>query len=159
MPLDVSALTDNMIDLFGEPSESKSEAAIALADVYALYAAAGLFGASTVTIDGPREAALATALEVGLVEPPAGSMATFCAAWGTGLGAFWTGAVVVGAQAGATNSCPGAAALGAALVAALSNPQHTKETAAAAFAAALHAATVTVTATVAPPPATVLPIT
>ncbi len=157
MALDVSSLSTNLQDLFEDSSESKSEAAIALADVYALYAAAGMFGASTLTIDGARESALASALEAGLVEPPAGSLATFAAAWATGLGAFWTAAPVVGVQSGVTNGCPGTAALPAALIAAL-NPQHTPATAAAAFAAALHTATGTVQATVAPPPGTVLPI-
>lgn len=157
MALNTATLTANLLDLFSSTSESKSEAAIAMADVYALYAADGMFGASTVTIDGARETALANALEAGMVEPPAGSLATFAAAWATGLSAFWTGAPVVGAQAGATVGCPGAGALAAALVAAL-NPAHTPATAAAAFATALHTATVTVTAAVAPPPGTVLPI-
>jgi hypothetical protein len=156
MALDSAGLEDALLDLFESPSETPHDAAVSFAAVYAAYSADGMFGASTVTIDGARESAFATTFEGGLVVSP--TPAGFLAALSSGVATFWTGAPVVGAQSGLTNGCPGAASLPAALAALMANPANTAEVAAAGYAAALHTATLTVQATVSPPPATVLPI-
>jgi hypothetical protein len=155
MALDAGALEDAILAFLNDTADDASAAADALAEIYATYAADGTFGASTVTIDGARESALAATLLGGLAPSP--SAAAFLTALSSGLGTFWTGAPVVGAQSGATNGCPGAASLPAALAPILAVP-NSREDAAGELAGALHTATATVTATVSPPPATVLPI-
>lgn len=155
MALDAGALENDLLAFLESTSEDAQQAADSLAAIYADYAAAGMFGASTVTIDGAREAALASTLVAALGPSPDAS--AFLAALASGLGTFWTAAPVVGAQAGATVGCPGAASLPAALapVFAVSNA---REDAAQALAEALHTATGTVTAAVTPPDGTILPI-
>jgi hypothetical protein len=154
MALDDAALEDFILSFLESTAASASDAAAHLAALYAAYASQGTFAASTVTIDGARESALAVTLAAGLV--PAPVPATFLAALAAGLATFWTGVPVVGTQAGATVGCPGAASLPAVLAAALAVPND-RETAAQALAAALHTATLTVTAAVVPDP-TPLPI-
>jgi len=154
MALDDDALEDAILAFLESTADDATAAADALAELYAEYAADGMFSASTVTIDGARESALAATLAGGLVPSP--SPATFLAALASGIATFWTGAPVVGAQAGATVGCPGAASLPAALSAALAVPND-REAAASTLAAALHTATLTVTAAVVPDP-TPLPI-
>lgn len=162
MALDSAGLEDALLELFESASQTPHDAAVSFADVYATYAADGAFGANTYAIDGPRESALATTLEGGLVVSPA--PAGFLAALAAGVNTFWTTLPVgpptgAGPQTGATTAgCPGAASLPASLAALMANPANTPEVAAAGYAAALHTATLTVTATVSPPAATVLPI-
>jgi len=156
MTLDPSALETAIADVFASMPASPAEAAEALASAYRDYAAAGMFGASTIAFTGLEVTALTATLAGGMVVP--GAAAVFAAAWATGITAFWIAVPVVGAQTGATVGAPGAAALTATLTAVFSNLANTAETASAGLAAALHTATQTVTAIVAPPPATVLPI-
>lgn len=127
-----------------------------LAAAYTGYAGAGMFGASTVDVS-LQEAALAATLAASLTVP--GTPATHAAAWGAGLAVFWLGAPVAGAQSGVTVPPTGAAALVAALTAAFANTAASASDAAQALADALDVCTKTVTAAVAPPPGTVLPIT
>lgn len=155
MALNSASLEADLLAFLSGESDDVQQAADGLAAAYADYASAGMFGASTVTIDGARESALAATLAGGLVQAPDAS--TFLSALASGVATFWTAVPVVGAQSGATVGCPGAASLPAALAAALAVPND-RETAAQALAAALHTATLTTTAVVAPPPATTLPI-
>lgn len=155
MALSAIDLEDAIRAFLNTAPDTAQEAADSLASLYADYAAAATFGASAVTIDGARESALAATLASGLVQAP--SPATFLAALATGVATFWAAVPVVGAQAGATNGCPGAASLPAALATGLAVP-NTRDAAAALLAGALHTATLTTTATVAPPPSTVLSI-
>lgn len=140
----------------GMPS-SANDAGARLAKAYTDYAGAGTFGASTVTAGVlTKESALASTLGGSLSVP--GSAATHAAAWGSGLTAFWTGVPVVGAQAGATVPPTGSAALVSALTSVLGDTSKTAAEQAQAIADALDTCTKTVTAAVAPPPGTVLPI-
>lgn len=156
MALSLSSLSGALVDVLSAALPSVGEVAGALADAYVEYAAAGQFGASGLEIPPANRDALAATLEAAL-DPSVGTPATFGAAWAAALTTFWVGIPVVGAQAGATVGCPGAAALVTTIAAAVTNPVNTTEQAASAIAAALHAATQTVTAAVAPPPGT-LPI-
>lgn len=155
MALDLGALESSIGAFLAGTSEDAQEAADEIAAAYADYAAAATFGASTVTIDGARESALAATLAGGLVQAPDPTI--FLAALASGIATFWTGAPVVGAQSGATVSCPGAASLPAALAAILAVPNDVGA-ATLELAGALHTATGTATALVSPPGGTVLPI-
>lgn len=169
MALDPASLTDAIKAIYdgsadtspvdGNPDGMPTDAADAgsrLAKAYFDYASAGMFGASTIAFTGAEEPALAATLGSSLAVP--GLPATHAAAWGAGLAAFWAAVPVVGVQAGATVPPAGAAALVAALTALFANLANTADTAAAGLAGALHTCTLTVTANVAPPPGTVLPI-
>lgn len=156
MPLDQNALADAIEAIYADFPETASDAAEALAGAYADYALQGVFGASTLAPIGTEEPALFATLGASLVLP--GAAAVHAAAWSAGVGTFWAAVPVVGVQAGTTAGCPGAAALTAGLTTLFLNLANTPETAAAGLAAALHTATQTVTANVAPPPGTVLPI-
>jgi hypothetical protein len=158
MALSQSALAAALEDVFGAADLTAGEVAELLAAAYADYASEGRFGTSEPEITELQVGALEGPLAGALTDPAAGAAATFAAAWGAGLAAFWLGVPVVGAQAGATVGCPGAASAPTAIAAAVSNPGNTAATAAQGIAAALHTATQTVTASVAPPPGTVLPI-
>ncbi len=138
----------------GTPTDA-DDAGARLAAAYTDYAGAAMFAASTVDVSS-KEAALATTLG-GSLELP-GLAATHAAAWGAGLAAFWLGAPVAGAQSGVTVPPTGGAALVAALTTLFANTANTADDAADGLANALDICTKTVTAAVAPPPGTVLPI-
>lgn len=141
----------------GTPA-SASDAGARLAKAYTDYAAGGVFGASTVSAGvGVKEAPLASTLGGSLALP--GAAATHAAAWGAGLATFWIAVAVAGAQAGATVPPTGTAALVSTLTTLFSNTTNTASSAAQGLADALDTCTKTVTANVAPPPGTVLPIT
>jgi hypothetical protein len=158
MTLNVSSLSALLGDLFAGMPASASAAAEGMAQAYFDYASAGTFGASTPQIPGVNKSAMASTLLAAIATPATGSPATIAAAWATALSAFWIGVPVVGAQAGATVGCPGAAALTATLTIVFANLANTASSCAQSLAASLDTATKTVTASVAPPPGTVLPI-
>lgn len=157
MALSQPALAAALEGVLVQALPTVKEVAEALTGAYVDYAAEGAFGTSELEIPSGKMEAFAAALETAL-EPAAGSPVTFGSAWAAAVGALWVGVPVVGAQAGATVGCPGAPALAAAISAVVSHPANTSATAASGIAAALHAATQTVTANVAPPPGTTLPI-
>lgn len=155
MALSQSALSSALQALFDSKPATTADAADGMAEAYADYAADGMFG-SCVPAFTTQEAALAgTILSQGLV----GTIAGFAGAWASGLAAFWAAVPVAGGgQTGAT-APPVYPTLATELSAVLSSYPATTALAASQIAAVLHAATMTVTATVAPPPGTVLPIT
>lgn len=130
-----------------------------MAEIYARYASQGAFGASLPQFTGAEKAVLASTLAV-VFASAAPNPAAFGTAWSTGLTTFWLAPpiIVAGAQAGVVTAIPGAAAVVAALSALVAVPSNTAAAAAAQLSSALHAATMTCIATVAPPPGTVLPI-
>lgn len=130
----------------------------AMASDYYTYAAAGTFGSSAVAIPPANQSAMASTLLAAISSPVAGSAGTFAAAWAAAVALFWTGVPVTGAQSGATVGCPGAALLSGSLLPILTVTAGTAASAAGGIASALHAATMTVTAAVAPPPGTTLTI-
>ena len=158
MTLDPGALADALEELFARLPETAADAAEGMAAAYFDYASAGMFGASVPQLTSTHRDALAATLLTAIAIPAAGLPATIAGAWSAGVTAFWPGVPVVGAQAGATVGCPGAAALAASLTAVFANLANTAESCALSLAAALHGATMTVTASVTPPPGTVLPI-
>ena len=153
MALNVQTLQDGLKDLFDSAPATKALAAAGMASAYAEYAAGGQFGTSSPEFTTQETALAATILGTGLV----GTIAGFGTAWSSGLATFWAAVPVVGAQAGVT-SPPVYPTLSAELTAVLATYPETTESSASQIAAILHAATQTVTATVAPPPGTVLPI-
>lgn len=159
MALSQSGLASSFRALFDSMPASASDAADGLAQAYYEYASAAMFGASTVAIPSVNRDAMAAALLSAIAVPVSGSPATFAAAWASAVTAFWIGVPVAGAQAGATVGCPGAASLAAPLTAVFPNLGNTTDTGSQGMASALHVATLTVTAAVAPPPGTVLPVT
>jgi len=156
--LNPTQLSSDLEDVFASLPASASDAADALALAYGTYAAGGQFGASMPNIPPANVDALAAALLAAIAVPAAGNPATIAASWAAGLTAFWLGVPVAGVPAGATVGCPGAASLVATLTAVFANVANTSASCAAGLSAALHGATITVTAAVAPPPGTVLPI-
>lgn len=156
--LNQAALASALQATFASMPAAAKDAAGALADDYATYAADGAFGTSTLTIPQSATDTMMGTLLAAISNPLTGTPATFAGAWAAAVAAFWIGLPVAGAQSGTTAGCPGAAALTAALTATFSNQANTAETCAQAMAAALHTATMTATATVAPPAGTVLPI-
>ena len=155
MALDPISLESELRDMFADAADDAAAAAQQMADLYEAYALDGMFGASTVSVLPVNKAALVAALVTGLAPAPAG--VAFATAWSNGLLAFWAANPVAGAQAGVTVPPTGAAAMLATLTAAFAAPQ-SASSAAAALATALDTATKTTTASVAPPPGTVLPI-
>lgn len=158
MTLDKDALATDLENVFTSMLATAAEVADALASVYTSYASACAFGASTVTIPPAKTEALAAAFLSVLATPATGSAPAFAAAWASGVAAFWVGNSVVGAQAGAVTACAGAASLVATLTPIFANNQNTAAAAAQDLATAIHTATLTTLAAVAPPPGTVLPI-
>lgn len=158
MTLDAAALADTLEDVFASLPETAADAAAALAAVYYDYASTATFGPSAPEIPTANRDALASALEAAISVPAAGSPATFAGAWAAAVTLFWIGVPVVGVPSGATVGCPGAASLAATLTTLFANLANTATSCAAGLATALHGATSTVTAAVAPPPGTVLPI-
>lgn len=128
-----------------------------MALAYMAYAQGGQFGASVPTLLPTHTLALEGPLVGALLLPQGGNPANLAAAWAAGVLAFWLpGTPVLGAQVGTVIGCPGSAALSGTLLPAFSNVFSTAPLTASLMAAAIHAATITTTATVAPPPATVL---
>lgn len=158
MTLNSSAFANALEATFASLPETAADAADALAQDYYDYASAAIFGSSTPTLAPALQAAFASTLLGAIAAPASGSPATFAAAWATAVAAFWVGVPVTGAQSGATVACPGASSLTVSLTIVFANLANTAATCAQALAAALHTATMTVTAAVAPPPGTVLPI-
>ena len=158
MALSQSDLKAALKAVFDAMPASHNAAAADLAAAYHDYAGGGLFGTSVPTLDDARRDAMAATLLAARATPASGLPATFAGAWTSALATYWTGAPVTGAQTGSTVGCPGAALQLAALTALFANLANTAETCATGLAAALHTATGTVTASVAPPPGTVLTI-
>lgn len=156
--LDQSALSDSLEAIFASLPPTPAECAAQLAQAYVDYAGAGTFGASLPTLDDDRRDAMAATLEGAISDPAVGLPATFAAAWASALTVFWTAVPVAGPQLGVTNGCPGASSLTGSLTGVLANLANTAETCASGMASAIHAATMTVQATVSPPPGTVVPI-
>ncbi len=150
-----TSLAADLEAVFASMPASPADAADALATAYDTYCAGALFGASAPVLTG-RKATMAGTLAGGMVVP--GAAATFAGAWATAVGAYWTAVTVAGTQAGVCPACPGAAALAGSLAAIFANLANTAGSCAASLATALDGATRTCTATVSPPPGTVLPI-
>ena len=161
MALDSAGLIVGLTAVLQAFPPTAATCASGLAAAYASYAAAGLFGTSTVTVTPANTSALESALLAAILLPMAGNPGSFGAAWTTGLTAFWTTPpiAVVGGQAGAVTAIPGAAGAAGAITAAAAVLANTAPAFAAALGGALHTATLTTVATVAPPPGTVLTIT
>jgi hypothetical protein len=156
--LDQPALAAALQATFESMPAAAADAADALANDYATYASAATFGASQLEVSEAVATAMGDTLFAAISVPASGLPATFAAAWAAAVAAFWVGLPVVGAQSGATAGCPGAASIAATLTAVFANLANSAGVCAVALAAALHGATLTVTATVAPPAGTVLPI-
>ncbi len=129
-----------------------------MASIYASYAMTGMFGTSLPVFTGAEKGVLASTLAA-VFALPAPNPGAFASAWISGLTTFWLSPpiVVTGAQTGVVTAIV-PASLTAALGALVATPMNTAAVAAARLAAALHTATLTCMATVAPPPATVVPI-
>ena len=155
MPLVQSTLKSALQSVFESQPGSASQAASQLAQAYATYAQAGIFGASTIPSLDALQAGLESQLTSGFSSMSAAGVA---AAFASGLGTGWIGVPVAGAQAGATVACPGAAAIVAGLTALFISMPESASDAADQLATILHGATQTVTAAVVPPPGTILPI-
>jgi hypothetical protein len=129
-----------------------------MASAYFTYAGAAIFGGSAPTIAPALRAAMGATLLGAIATPAGGSPAALAAAWSSAVATFWTAVPVTGGQTGATVGCPGAPGLVASLTGVYSNTGNTAAGCAQQTATALDAATKTVTAAVAPPPGTILPI-
>lgn len=159
MALNQASLASAFKDTFASLPSSASNAASSLAANYYTFASAGMFGSSVPGLTTAKRDAMASTLLAAIATPTSGAAATFAAAWATALTTFWVGVPVTGAQAGATVGCPGAASLSPTLTTLFANTANTATSCGQGLAAALYTATMTVTAAVAPPPGTVLPIT
>ena len=128
-----------------------------MAALYAAYAQTGMFGASLPVFTGAEKAALAAKLAA-VFSLPAPNPAAFGTAWSTGLTAFWLTPpiVVTGVQSGAVTALAGGATVSGVLAAI--GPSNLAPVAASKVASALHTATLTCIATVAPPPGTLVTI-
>lgn len=157
MALNASSLESDLRDMFEATTDTPSEAAQKLADIYEAYAVAGEFGVgNTWTVLPPNKAGLLAALLSGIAPAPTG--AVFASSWSTGLLAFWAANPVAGVQTGTTVPPTGAAAMIPILTLAFAAPQEAAQ-AAAALAGALDTCTKTVTAAITLPAPAVLPIT
>lgn len=153
--LNLTSLTNSIRSVLESNPATGADAARGIANAYAGYAGGGTFGASTLVSTEPLRSALESQLTTGFASQ---SGATVALAFSTALSTGWVGLPVVGAQTGATVGCPGAAGVTATLTALFISQPPTHQLAAEGIAGALHTATLTVTAAVAPPPGTVLPI-
>jgi len=122
-----------------------------IADAYASYASAALFGAFTIPSLAPQKAAFQAALLASFSSMTATAVADAIA---NGLVAFWTGVVLAGPGTGTTipPTAP-APATAAAITAVFQSFPATAQAAADSLSTIIHAATLTVTATVVIPPA------
>lgn len=159
MALNSAGLATAIQNVFESYPDSAADAASGLADAYYNYASAGQFGTSTIQLTPGHKSALESTLLSAIQDPESASASGFASAWSSGVATFWTAVPVAGAQSGVTNGCPGAAALSISLTSVFSNTENSASDAANQLATALHGATTTVTATVAPPPGTIAPIT
>ncbi len=150
MTLDASALQSAIRSILDSAQPSAAASADAFAGAYDDYCQGATFGASTPTLTGKR-AVFASAL--------AGAIAslTVPAGFAAAVAAYWTAVPVVGPQTGVCATCPGAGAVSGTIAALLPGP-NSRDVFAAALAGALDTATRTCTATVSPPPGTILPI-
>ena len=156
MALDVTQLGNDLAAALATLPPSKEDAAMAISQCYLDYAQNGTFGASVPVLDNTYRDAMAATLAAALGLP--GLAATAAAAYAAAVTTFWAVVAVAGPQVGTSNGCPGASALTGAIAAVFANLANTYATCGAGMAAALHTATLTVTATVSPPPGTVVPI-
>lgn len=157
MALSQQNLAASLKAIFVSSQPSAADAANALASAYVSYASQGMVGASKLEVPSAKKTAMAAAL-LAVLSLPLGNPATVAGAWSAAVAAFWAGIPVIGVQSGSVTACPGAASLIASLTVVFSNPLNTADIAAQGMAAALHAATLTATATVAPPAGTVLTV-
>jgi hypothetical protein len=159
LALGLPGMQSGFTALLAGPPLGPLPAAAKMADIYATYAATGLFGASLPVFTGAEKAVLAATLAA-IFALPVPNPAAWGTAWSAGVTTFWLAPpiAVAGPQVGVVTAVPGAASLIATLTAQVLIPFNPAPVAAALIAAALHAATQTVAATVAPPPATVVPI-
>lgn len=160
MALNPAQLTSGLTTIFQAFLPNGALVAKQMALTYTAYAQAGLFGASAPVLTPAHTSALEAALLAVLTLPPqAGTPANLANAWAAGITAFWIpGTPVAGAQVGTVIACPGGALAVPGITAACANIASTAPLTAALMAAAIHAATITTTALVAPPPATILPL-
>jgi len=160
MPLNPAQLTSGLTSVLQAFLPNGALVAKQMAAVYTSYAAAGLFGASAPVLTPAHTAALEGALLGALTLPPqAGTPANLANAWAAGLLAFWIpGTPVAGAQVGTVIACAGSALVVGPMIAAFTNIYSTAPLTAALMASAIHAATITTTAAVVPPPGTILPL-
>jgi len=156
MALDVSSLANELARIFKSHPESPADAGVKIATAYYAYAQTALFGASLPVLVTAYRDAMAATLAAAFAVPGLPPIAAN--AFGSALTVFWSAVVVTGAQTGTSNGCPGAASVPAALLPVFLVPDATEEVAGMGVANALHTATLTVTATVSPPPGTILPI-
>lgn len=161
MALDPTALEDALADIFASMPDTPADCAEALANAYLDYAQQATFGPNIPASLAAKIPTLKSTLEGAIDTPLVGLPATLAAAWATGLAAFWTGVAVASvppATVGTTGGCPGSSSLTGSLSTVFANLANTAATCAAGVAVALHTATMTVQATVTPPPGTVVPI-
>lgn len=159
MALQQSLLASQFTTILQAYLPSAALVAKQLAIAYTTYAQAGQFGASVPTLLPISTTVLEQALLSATLVPAAGSPVLLATAWATGLAGFWIpGTPVVGPQVGVVNGCAGAALVIPPLTAAFLNVFSTAQLTASLMASAIHTATITTTATVSPPPSTVLPL-
>jgi len=160
VPLDPSSMVAGFTGLFSGPALGAFPAAQKMADIYASYAALGLFGVNKPIFTGAEKTMLANTLAA-VFSLPAPNPAAWGTAWSSGLTAFWLAPpiIVTGpAQAGLVTAIPGALSLIGVLAAQTAAPSNPPPVVAAYLANALHVATLTTLATVAPPPSTIVPL-
>jgi hypothetical protein len=159
MALIISVLQEGFRALFEANNLSPQSAANSLANTYRTYAQTGMFGAGIPVFTGIEEKVLASFLLASFSNPQPPNPAAWGLAWANGIASFWmTPPVLIsGGQIGAVTAITGVLALPAALQAMLV-PQQSAATAASTLAALLHATTLTVAATVSPPPGTLVTI-
>jgi hypothetical protein len=159
MPLDPSSMVSGFTSLFQGPALGAGPGAAKMAQIYFQYASQGIFLANKPAFTGSEQGVLASTLAA-VFALPAPNPAAFGTAWAAGVMAFWLSPPIVVAgpvQAGLVTTAV-TASIPAALAALVASPSNPAPAAAAQLAAALHAATMTVIATVAPPPSTMIPI-
>jgi hypothetical protein len=158
MPLIQATLQNALEAIFIAKPPSAQAVAQQMATAYQAYAQTGLFGASIPAITPVSVAGLQNALLAAISNPKVGTAVQIAQAWSTGLLAFWLTppVLVTGVQVGTVTLVPGAALIVAPLTGIFQNLKATEAIAAQAISSILHTATLTVTAVVAPPPATIL---
>jgi hypothetical protein len=148
------------LSLFQTGTPVAMDAATKMANAYTNYCRTGLFGTSVPTILPGATALLQATLLNAMATPVSGTPAKFAQAWANGVQAFWLAppVAVLGVQSGVVTAIPGATALTGILTTLFANPANPAAVVAAQLASALDTATKTAIATVAPPPATMVPI-
>lgn len=130
-----------------------------MANIYSKYTKAGQFGLSLPVFTGLEEQVLAATLAAVFVLPVPNPVA-WGTAWSLGLTTYWLAPpiAVAGPQVGAVTTFTGGPGVLAALTAQVLIPFSPPPVAATLIATALHVASLTVIATVAPPPSTAVPL-